>query len=72
LRRGGRRRKQLLHDLKEVRGYCKFKEEALDRSLLGACCGRSHGSVVRQTMELMNALSVLGACGGIVVKALRY
>jgi hypothetical protein len=59
LRRGGRRRKQLLDDLKEIRGYCKLKEEALDRCLLGARCRRRHGPVVRQTMELMNALSVL-------------
>jgi len=28
-RRGGKR-KQLLDDLKETRGYCKSKEEALD------------------------------------------
>ena len=31
--RRGRRRKQLLHDLKKTRGYRKFKEEALDRTL---------------------------------------
>jgi hypothetical protein len=30
--RRGRRRKQLLDDLKEKRGYWKLKEEALDRS----------------------------------------
>jgi hypothetical protein len=30
--RRGRRRKQLLNDLKEKRGYWKLKEEALDRS----------------------------------------
>jgi hypothetical protein len=29
--RRGRRRKQLLDDLKEKRGYCKLKEEAVDR-----------------------------------------
>ena len=29
----GRRRKQLLYDLKEKRGYCKLKEEALDRDM---------------------------------------
>jgi hypothetical protein len=28
----GRRRKQLLGDLKEKRGYWKLKEEALDRT----------------------------------------
>ena len=26
----GRRRKQLLHDFKETRGFCKLREEALD------------------------------------------
>jgi hypothetical protein len=30
-----RRRKQLLDDLKEKRGYWKLKEEALDRSQWG-------------------------------------
>ena len=29
----GRRRKQLLEDIKEKREYCKLKEEALDRAL---------------------------------------
>ena len=28
--RRGRRRKQLLDDLQEKRGYCKLKDEALD------------------------------------------
>jgi len=28
----GRRRKHLLDDLKEIRGYRKLKEEALDRT----------------------------------------
>ena len=31
-RRRGRRRKKLLDDLKDRRGYCQFKEEALDRT----------------------------------------
>ena len=30
--RQGRRRKQQLDDLRETRGYWKFKEEALDRT----------------------------------------
>jgi hypothetical protein len=29
----GRRRKQLLDDLKERRGYCKFKEEAVEEAV---------------------------------------
>jgi len=31
--RRGRRRKQLRDDLKEKRGYCELKEQALDRTL---------------------------------------
>ena len=31
--RRGRRRKQLLDDLKETRGYCKLKEEAVDGAI---------------------------------------
>lgn len=31
--RRGRKRKQLLYDLKETRGYCKLKGETLDRTL---------------------------------------
>jgi hypothetical protein len=33
--RRGRRRKQILDDLMEKRGYRKLKEEALDRTLWG-------------------------------------
>jgi hypothetical protein len=33
--RRGRRRKQLLDDLKEKRGYRKLKQEAPDRSVFG-------------------------------------
>ena len=32
-RRQGRRRKKLLDDLKDRRGYCELKEEALDRTV---------------------------------------
>ena len=32
-RRQGRRRKKLLDDLKDRRGYCELKEEALDRTM---------------------------------------
>ena len=31
----GRRRKKLLDDLKDRRGYCHLKEEALDRTMWG-------------------------------------
>jgi hypothetical protein len=49
--RRGRRRKQLLDDLKETRRYWKFKEVALDRTLWRTCFGRGYGPVVRQTTE---------------------
>jgi hypothetical protein len=49
--RRGRRRKQLLDDLKEKRRYWKLKEEALDRILRRTCFGRGYGPVVRQTAE---------------------
>ena len=47
LRRGGGRCKQLLDNLKVMRGYCKLKEETLDRFLMGASSGRSLRSDVR-------------------------
>ena len=50
----GRRRKQLLDDLKETRGYCKLKEEALDRTVWRPGFGRGCGRVVRQATEWMN------------------
>jgi hypothetical protein len=49
--RRGRRRKQLLDNLKENRGYWKLKEEALDRSQWRSRFGRCYGLVVRQTAE---------------------
>jgi hypothetical protein len=49
--RRGRRRKQLLDDLKEKRRYWKLKEEALDRTLWRTRFGREYGSAVRQTTE---------------------
>ena len=51
----GRRRKKPLDDLKERRGYCQLKEEALDRTVWRAGFGRGFGPVVRQTTELMNS-----------------
>jgi hypothetical protein len=50
-RRRGRRRKKLLDDFKEGRGYCHLKEEALDRTKWTARFGRSFGPVVRQTAK---------------------
>ena len=49
--RRGRRRKKLLDDLKERRGYSRLKEEALDRTKWRAGFGRGFGPVVRQTTK---------------------
>jgi hypothetical protein len=49
--RRGRRRMQLLDDLKEKRSYWKLKEKALDRTLWRTRFGRGYGPVVRQTTE---------------------
>ena len=45
-RRRGRRRKKLLDDLKDRRGYCQLKEEALDRTMWMDRFGRGFGPVV--------------------------
>ena len=49
--RRGRRRRNLLDDLKEGRGYSHLKEEALDRTMWRAGFGRDFGPVVRQTTK---------------------
>jgi hypothetical protein len=49
--RQGRRRRKLLDDLKERRGWSHLKEEALDRTMWRARFGRSFGPVVRQTAK---------------------
>jgi len=46
-----RRCRKLLDDLKERRGYCHLKEEALDRTMWRARFGRCFGPVVRQTAK---------------------
>ena len=51
--RQGRRRRKLLDDLKERRGYSHMKEEALDRTMWRARFGRGFGPVVRQTTKCM-------------------
>jgi hypothetical protein len=47
--RRGRKRRKLLDELKERRGYSHLKEEALDRTMWRARFGRGLGPVVRQT-----------------------
>ena len=50
-RRRRRRRKKLLDDLKDRRGYCQLKEEALDRTMWRNRFGRGFGPVVWQITE---------------------
>ena len=49
--RQGRRRRKLLDDLKERRGYSHLKEEALDHTMWTARFGRGFGPVVRRTTK---------------------
>jgi hypothetical protein len=49
--RQGRRRRKLLYNLKERRGYSHLKEEAPDRTIWRARFGRGFGTVVRQTAK---------------------
>ena len=49
--RQGRRRRKLLDEFKERRGYSHLKEEALDRTIWRAHFGRGFGPVVRQTAK---------------------
>jgi hypothetical protein len=49
--RQGRRRTNLLNELKERRGYSHLKEEALDRTVWRACFGRGFGADVRQNTK---------------------
>jgi len=47
----GKKRRKILDDLKERRGYSHLKEEALDRNMWRARFGRGFESVVRQTTK---------------------
>jgi len=49
--RRGIRLKQLLDEVKEMRGYWKLKEETLDRSLWRTRFGKDYDPVVRYTTE---------------------
>ena len=49
--RRGRRRRKLLDDLKERRGYSHLKEEALDRTMWRTRFGRGFGAVVKLTTK---------------------
>ena len=50
-RRRGRRRKKLLDDLKDRRGYSQLKEEALDRIMWRNRLRGGFGPVIRQNTE---------------------
>jgi len=50
-RRRGRRRKKLLDDLKDRRGYFHLKEKTLDRTVWRNSFRRDVGPVVRQNTE---------------------
>ena len=47
----GKRRRKLLDDLKEMRGYSHLKEGALYRTMWRSGFGRGFGPVVRQTAK---------------------
>ena len=49
--RRGRRRRKLLGDLKEKRGYSHLKEEALDRTIWRYRLGGGFGHFVGQNTE---------------------
>ena len=55
-RRRGRRRKQLLYDLKEMIGYWELKEAALYHPLKGNRYGRGYGPVRRATKKWINRM----------------
>ena len=62
-KRRGRRRKKLLDEFKDRRGYSHLKEEALDRAMWRNRFGGGFGPVVRQITERMNeAFLVLWNC----------
>jgi hypothetical protein len=50
-RRQGRRHKKLLDDLKDWRGYCELKEEALDHTMWRNRFARGFGPVVWQITD---------------------
>jgi hypothetical protein len=59
--RRGRRRKQLLDDLGDRRGYCHLKEEALDCIKWRNHFGRGCGPVVWQITDEMNDITANSA-----------
>jgi hypothetical protein len=64
--RQGSRRKPLLDDLEETRGYWKVKYEALDRTVWRTRFGRGHAPVVRQAAQRLNFHGCENVCYGFV------
>jgi len=50
-RRGGRRRKKLLDNLKDRRGYSHLKEETLDPNMWRNRFGGGFGPLIRQITD---------------------
>jgi hypothetical protein len=57
--RRGRKRRKLLDDLNEWRGYSNLKEEALDRTMWIARFGRNFGRAVTQDTKVRNLCTEL-------------
>jgi hypothetical protein len=53
--RRGRKRKQVLDDLKKKAKYWKLKEEALDRTMWRTRFERGYGPIVRQSQNEVTA-----------------
>jgi hypothetical protein len=53
----GRRKKRLLDDLKERRGYSHLKHEALNRTMWRAGFGRGFESIMKQTAKWLNEIT---------------
>jgi len=60
--RRGRRRKQLLEDLKQNRGHSKLKVETLDHTLWSTGFGRGCGPVERRTALVNESYISLFVC----------
>ena len=61
-RRRGRRRKKLLDDLKDRRGYCQLKEEVLDRTMWRNRFGKGFGPVVWQITDDGDPAELVRSC----------
>ena len=60
--RQGRRRRKLLDDLKERRGYSHLKEEALDRTMWRDGFGRGFGLLMNESYKRHNFRKIVIEC----------